>query len=124
MEQEIEPPPPPPAAHVSVKFPPPLSTSVGDVQLLMEIDAACAGVEAGTARRTAVTAAAAEAHAAGRTSVRIIFDSQAEGRSGGPDRTPATSAPTITMKTINYRSCKLAAPRLFLFRSSEPTRRD
>jgi hypothetical protein len=71
--------------QLSVKFPPPLSVSVNEVQfasLRLKL-AACVGVEVGTARRARVNAAAASAHAAGRTSDRIIFDSQAEGRSGG-----------------------------------------
>jgi hypothetical protein len=46
--------------------------------------AACEGCDTGAARKAAVIAAAAVAPAAGRKSDRIIFDSQAEGRSGGP----------------------------------------
>jgi hypothetical protein len=71
--------------QLSVKFPPPLSVSVNDVQLesLRLKLAACEGVDVGTARKATVNAEAASAYAAGRTNDRIIFDSQAEGRSGG-----------------------------------------
>src|SRR6266567_7497965 len=89
---------------------------------LMVTVAACNGDDEGTARRTRVNAAAASAHAAGRTSDRFIFDSQAERRSGGP-MAPASSAPAIAMKTINYTSCPKHPPTENRFRSSDLDRR-
>jgi hypothetical protein len=72
--------------QASVKFPPPLSVSEKELQLLSERVklAACDGDDAGTARRARVAATAASVHAAARKSERFIFDSQAERRSGGP----------------------------------------
>src|SRR6266404_2310493 len=60
--------------QVSEKLPPPLSVRLNELQLesLRLIDAACEGVEAGTASK-AVTATAASVHAAARKSGRFIF---------------------------------------------------
>jgi len=83
-------------------------------------DAACEGDDAGTASKATVNAAAASAHAAGRTSDRFIFDSQAECQSGGPCGRRKFRASNYNK---NYTPCRGHPATENRFRSSDLRRR-
>jgi hypothetical protein len=82
IEHENAPPPPPPPEQERVLVAA-FQVKLGQLGSSIVTLAACEGVDVGTARMARVNAEAASAYAAGRTNDRIIFDSQAEGRSGG-----------------------------------------